>query len=103
MRASTRWTMFSVTSCSPPEIHILLPNSGTAAERRVAIWFGGGVATSARTTPPGAREDTSCRKSPLEFGAARSVDLRREPWASSSWRFAAVSNGYPRCRVAART
>ncbi len=23
--ASTRWTMFSVSSCSPPEIHILLP------------------------------------------------------------------------------
>ena len=27
MLASTRWTMFSVSSWSPPEIHILLPNS----------------------------------------------------------------------------
>jgi hypothetical protein len=82
--ASTRWTMFSLSSCSPPEIHIFVPN-----RRYVPSACG-----SARVVMS-ANDDPACvslrhivpKKRPSTIGATQVSICSREPLASN--RFAA--------------
>ncbi len=94
MRASTRWTMFSVTSCSPAEIHILLPNRRNCGPNGESPSGSARVATSASDEPAcGSERHMVPANRPSSSGRANASICAGEPCASSRLAFAAVSSG----------
>ena len=88
--ASTRWTMFSVSSWSPPEIHILLPVS-----RYVPSSCGTAFVVMSASEEPACGSDSAIvpNQRPSISGPTYVSICSGLPWASSSRALPIVRNG----------
>ncbi len=90
VRASTRWTMVSLSSWSPPEIHILLPCSRNVP----SSWGSAVVSTSASEEPAcGSLRHIVPKKRPSSIGRTYRSTCSADPCSTSSEALAWVRNG----------
>ncbi len=88
--ASTRWTMFSPSSCSPAEIHILVPYTRWVP----SSWGSARVVMSASDDPAcGSDRHIVPWKRPSTIGRTNVATCSGEPCATSRFAAAIVRNG----------